>query len=305
MTALVVIAGPTASGKTALAIDVAQALGAEILSADSQQVYRHFELGMAKPSAAELARVPHHGVSIVEPTAEFSAAHFQRYADGVIAALRARGTPVVVVGGTGLYLRVLLRGVVDAPRANADLRAELTALAEREGDAALHARLAAVDPASALKLPVADRVRIIRALELFELTGVPASVQRAAHGFATPRYPARLVVLDPPRPLLYERINARTQAMFDGGLVDEVRGLVLRGFRDTAPMGAVGYAQALGVVDGALEPAAALADTAQKTRHYAKRQWTWFRKEPGATFLAPPYRVDDVLRAPVWPVSAA
>lgn len=301
MTPLVVIAGPTASGKTALAIDVARALGAEILSADSQQVYRHFDIGMAKPSAGELAAAPHHGVSFLEPTEAFSAAHFQRYADGVIADVTARGKPVVVVGGTGLYLRVLLRGVVDAPAANPALRAALTELADREGNSALHAKLAAVDPASAARLPAADRVRIIRALELFEATGSPASEQRAAHGFAAARYRARLVVLDPPRDELYQRIDRRTRALFEQGLVDEVRALVARGFADTAPMRAVGYAQALAVVRGGLSVEAAIADTAQKTRHYAKRQWTWFRKEPGATFLRPPARVDDVLAAAVWP----
>ncbi len=304
MTPLIVIAGPTASGKTALAIEVARAVGAEILSADSQQVYRHFELGMAKPSAAELGQAPHHGLSFVDPFEEFSAAHYQRFADGVIAEVSARGRPLVVVGGTGLYLRVLLRGVVAAPAANASLRAALTALADREGNEALHAKLAQVDAESAARLPAADRVRVIRALELFELTGVPASVQRAGHGFAQHRYDARFVVLDPPRAALYERINLRTQAMFAQGLVDEVRGLVARGFTDTAPMRAVGYAQALAVVQGRLTLDAAVADTAQKTRHYAKRQWTWFKKEPGALALTPPFTVADVLRAPVWPAGA-
>ncbi len=190
---LTVIAGPTASGKSALALGLAGRLGAELVSADSQQVYRRFDIGTAKPTADELARVPHHLVSCVEPGDEFSAARFQRLADEAIADIHARGKRVVVVGGTGLYLRVLLRGVVEAPGSDEALRAQWTALAEREGNAALHAQLAKVDPASAARLPVGDRVRVIRALEIHALTGIAASTHRERHAFAEARYPAHAV----------------------------------------------------------------------------------------------------------------
>lgn len=284
---LLVIAGPTASGKTRLAIELAERVGGEIVNADSQQVYRHFDIGTAKPSAQELARVPHHVLSCVDPLETFSAARYQQLADAAIADLVARGKRVVVVGGTGLYLRVLLHGVVPAPGRDEVLRAGLEQLA----DDALHERLRAVDPATAARLPTADRVRLIRALEIHALTGEAASLHRERHAFQAQRHPATLWVLDPPREAVYAAINARTKAMFDAGLVDETRALIARGYREAAPMRAVGYAQALEVVEGRMTLARAIDDVAQKTRHYAKRQWTWFRKEPGAVFVQPPYEL--------------
>ena len=281
MTKLLVIAGPTASGKTALAVELAQRTNAEIISADSQQVYRHFNIGMAKPSREELAAVPHHLVDVVEPTEDFSAKRFADLADAAIADLRARGKNVIVCGGTGLYLRVLLHGAVEAPSRDEALRAEL----EKLESEALHAKLKAVDPATAEKLPVPDRVRIIRALEIHALTGKPASQHREEHSFVPDRYEYDLLVLNPSRDDVYAAINARTQRMFDAGLIEETRGLVERGFRAAAPMRAVGYSQALQVIDGELSVAQAIADTAQTTRHFAKRQYTWFKKEKGARFV--------------------
>lgn len=292
---LTVIAGPTASGKTALALEAARRLGAEILSADSQQVYRHFDIGTAKPSREELAAVPHHLIDVVEPTEDFSAARFGKLADAAIADIEARGRRVIVVGGTGLYLRVLLHGVMPGPSRDEALRAELEAFADREGNEALHARLAAVDPATAARHPVQDRLRVIRALEIHALTGKPASEHREAHAFAADRYPYRLFVLNPDREAVYAAINARTRAMFGSGLVEETRALAERGYRDAAPMRAVGYLQALQVVDGAVSVEAAIADTAQATRHYAKRQFTWFKKEKGAVHVAPQAALEAVL----------
>lgn len=294
---LIVIAGPTASGKTRLAVDVARLVGGEIVNADSQQVYRHFDIGTAKPSAEELAAVPHHLVSCVDPTEDFSAARYQKLADEVIAALHARGKRAVVVGGTGLYLRVLLHGVVAAPGRDEALRAELEALGDREGNQALHARLAAVDPESAARLPVGDRVRLIRALEIHAATGQPASAHRAAHAFEADRYAYTLWVLDPEREALYAAINARTRGLFDAGLLEETKALVAHGYRDAAPMQAVGYAQALDCLEGRLTREEAIAKTAQATRHYAKRQWTWFKKEKGARFVKPPYDAAAIARA--------
>ncbi len=277
------IAGPTASGKTALAIAVARRLDAEIISADSQQVYRHFDIGTAKPSPEELAAVPHHLLSCVDPLdPDFSAARFGKLADAAIADITARGKRVVVVGGTGLYLRVLLHGVMPGPARDEALRAELEAYADREGNEALHARLLAVDPVTAAKHPVQDRLRVIRALEIHTLTGKPASEHREAHAFSADRHPYALWVLNPPRERLYEVINQRTKKMFASGLIEETRSLVDRGYRQAAPMRAVGYLQALQVVDGAMTEAEAITDVAQATRHYAKRQLTWFKKEKGA-----------------------
>ncbi len=290
---LTVIAGPTASGKTALAVELALRAGGEIVSADSQQVYRHFDIGTAKPSAGELAAVPHHLLSVVEPGETFSAAEYQRRADAVIADIASRGKRVFVVGGTGLYLRVLLHGVVEAPGADPELRASLEALAAAEGREAVHRRLAEVDPETAARLPANDLVRIIRALEIHARTGVTASEFRRAHAFAPDRYAFRLYVLEPPREALYRAINARTEAMFAGGLVEETRALLARGYAEAAPMRSVGYVQARAVVEGRMTLQEALQDTAQETRRYAKRQLTWFRREPGAVFVQPPY---DVLR---------
>ncbi|NVJ23633.1 tRNA (adenosine(37)-N6)-dimethylallyltransferase MiaA [Myxococcus sp. AM011] len=286
---LTVLAGPTASGKSALALELARRLGGEIVSADSQQVYRHFDVGTAKPSAEELTAVPHHLVSVVDPMETFSAAEYQRRADTAIADITGRGRPVVVVGGTGLYLRILLHGVVDAPGALPELRAELETLAAEQGREAVHQRLALVDPETAAKLPVQDLVRIVRALEIHAQTGVPASEFRKAHAFAPDRYPFRFYVLDPPREELYARINTRTEAMFAAGLVEETRAHLERGLGDAAPMRSVGYVQARAVVEGRMSVDQAIQDTAQETRRYAKRQLTWFRKEPGAVFIQPPY----------------
>ena len=286
---LTVIAGPTASGKTAIAIELARQHGGEIVSADSQQVYRHFDIGTAKPSAEELAAVPHHLISVVDPLESFSAAEYQRRADAAIEEISSRGRPVFVVGGTGMYLRILLHGLVEAPGADPELRAELEALAAAEGREAVHRKLAEVDPETATKLPPQDLVRTIRALEIHKQTGKTASEFRREHAFAPDRYPFRMYVLNPPREALYRTIDARTAAMFQRGLVEEVRELIARGFAEAAPMRSVGYVQAKAVVDGQLSMDEALQQTAQETRRYAKRQLTWFRKEPGALFVEPPY----------------
>ena len=286
--ALTVIAGPTGAGKSELAVELAERLGAEIVSADSQAVYRHFDLGTAKPDARQLARVPHHLVSVVEPTEPFSAARWASLADAAIAEIAARGRPVLVVGGTGLYLRALLHGLTDTPP-DPQVRRILEDEARRLGPEAMHRRLGEVDPGTAARLAPADVVRVVRALEIHATTGTPPSQLRAAHGFGTARYPARIHFLDPPREELEQRLAARTRWMFEQGLLGETRRLVDRGFRDTAPMRSVGYRQALAVLDGELTEDQAERETFLETRRYAKRQRTWFRREPGTRFVAPPY----------------
>jgi len=285
---LIVLAGPTGAGKTELAIGLAERLGAEIVSADSQAVYRHFDLGTAKPTPEQRTRVPHHLVSIVEPAEAFSAARWATLADGAIADITARGRRVVVAGGTGLYLRVLLHGLTDTPPDPAVRRA-LEQEAHRVGPEAMHRRLAEVDPDAAARLAAADVLRVVRALEIHATTGSPPSRLRAAHGFQQARYPARLFFLDPGREDLEARIAERTRRMFAQGLVAETERLAARGFRDTAPMRSVGYRQALAVVDGTMTAEQAEGETFLETRRYAKRQRTWFRREPGTRFVAPPY----------------
>jgi tRNA dimethylallyltransferase len=286
---LIVLGGPTASGKTALALGLAERLGAEIISADSQQVYRYFDIGTAKPNASQLAQVPHHLVSIAEPTDAFSAAEFQARADRAIADIHSRGKRVLVVGGTGLYLRALLHGLISTPGANPALRATLTAQAAAAGAGSLHQLLAQVDPSSAAEVRPTDLVRIIRALEIHRATGIPASVYRREHGFAPVRYPFALYVLSPSREELYRAIEKRAASMFAAGLLEEVESLVGRGFREAPPMQRMNYAQALAAIEGRISTEEAIASAAQQARRYAKRQFTWFRAEPGAIQLAPPY----------------
>lgn len=285
---LTVIAGPTAAGKSALAVELAQREGAEIISADSQAVYQHFDVGTAKPDADVLARVRHHLISVVDPLDQFTAARFQTLADAAILDISARGRRVLVVGGTGLYIRVLLHGLSTGPPEPA-LRARLEEEARHIGAEAMHARLAEVDPASGQRIAVADTLRVVRALEIYEVTGKPASAARQSHGFESTRHPYTLWFLDPPREALTQAISARTRSMFAGGLVEEVEALVRRGYREAPAMGSVGYRQALAVVEGRLSASEAQADTERQTRAFAKRQRTWFRREPGVRFVPPPY----------------
>ncbi len=285
---LIVISGPTGSGKTELAIALAERVGAEIVSADSQAVYRHFDLGTAKPTPEQLARVPHHLVSIVEPTEPFSVARWVSLADAAIADITARGRGVVVVGGTGLYVRALLHGLTDTPP-DLEVRRALEEEARRVGPEAMHRRLAEVDPDAAARLAVADVRRVVRALEIHATTGALPSKLRAAHAFESARHPARLFFLDPPGKDLEARIAERTRAMFARGLVAETERLVALGFRHAAPMRSVGYRQALAVVDAAMTAGEGERETFLETRRYAKRQRTWFRREPGTRFVAPPY----------------
>ncbi|HEY6909560.1 MAG TPA: tRNA (adenosine(37)-N6)-dimethylallyltransferase MiaA [Myxococcales bacterium] len=277
---LVVIAGPTASGKTALAVEMAERLGAEIVSADSQQCYRGLDAGTAKPGAEERRRAPHHLLDVADPEDQLDAARFVRLADAAIAEISARGKRVIVAGGTGLWIRALLRGLVDAPGASPDFRAALREQFESQGVPAVHRRLSAVDAEAAAKILPNDRVRIERALEVHALSGRPLSELQREHRFAAARYPALTFFLDPPREVLRERIEARTRRMFaEGGLRRETEWLIERGA--ARALGIIGYAEmaeALRTGDFALAEERARARTWQ----YARRQRTWFAKDAGA-----------------------
>ena len=272
---LVVIVGPTASGKTALAIELAEKLGAEIVSADSQQCYRGLDAGTAKPTAEERARVRHHLLDVADPEEQLDAAAYLKLADAAIADIVQRGKRVIVAGGTGLWIRALVRGLVAAPGASPELRAEL----RRRPVSDLHARLQEVDQAAAQRILPGDRVRIERALEVHALSGRPLRELQREHGFAEARYQSLTFFLDPPRELLHDRIARRTRVLFESGaLRRETEWLLQRGAGKALKI--IGYgemAEALQTGDFA----AAEAKVDARTRQYAKRQRTWFLKDAG------------------------
>jgi tRNA dimethylallyltransferase len=308
---LLVLAGPTASGKTTLAVALARRLGGEVVNADSQQVYRGLDVGTAKPTAAERAEVPHHLLDVVLPGERMDAARFAALADAAIVAVAARGRLPIVAGGTGLYLRALLHGVVEAPGRDPALRAALEAEAARLGRPALHARLRAVDPEMAARIRENDLVRIVRALEIAAGGRRPSELY-AAHAFLPDRYPATFLALDPPRAALHARIDARVEEMFAGGLLDEARALAARlapggssrlGSEGSLRLGTegslklpIGYGEALAVVRGELDRAEAIRRVQVAHRRYARRQVIWLRRERGVEWLAPPVDVEALAR---------
>jgi tRNA dimethylallyltransferase len=282
---LLVIVGPTASGKTALACELATRLDAEIVSADSQQCYRGLDAGTAKPTLQEQARAPHHLLDVADPEEQLDAARFVQLADAAIADIGARGKRAVVAGGTGLWIRALLRGLLDAPGASPEFRAALREEFEKLGVPALHARLQRVDPAAAAAILPNDRVRIERALEVHALSGKPLSELQREHGFADPRYDALIWFLDPPREVLRERIAARTRRMLaDGSLRRETEWLVARGANKALRI--IGYAECAEALRTG-DWTAAEERTNARTRQYAKRQRTWFAKDAGAPLQWP------------------
>jgi tRNA dimethylallyltransferase len=289
MTPAVLLMGPTASGKTGLAIELAEALGGEIVSVDSAQVYRGMDIGTAKPDAALRARVPHHLIDIRDPRETYSAAQFCADARRLVAEIRARGRVPLLAGGTMLYFRALQRGLSDLPPADPQFRARVLADARRLGWRALHDRLAAADPVTAARLHPNDSQRIQRALEIVEATGQPASRMRTGGGDTLPG-PVTKLALDPPeRALLHERIRARFLTMIEQGFVEEVARLRARGDLDPdlPSMRAVGYRQLWAHLDGACVLDVAIERGIAATRQLAKRQLTWLRAEPGVERLDP------------------
>ncbi len=292
---IAVVAGPTASGKTSLAVALARRVGGEIVNADSQQVYRGLDVGTAKPTAAERAAAPHHLLDVVEPGEPMDAARFAALADRAITDVVARGAVPIVVGGTGLYVRALLHGVVEAPGRDPALRARLEEEAARLGRPALHARLAALDPEAARRIRPNDLVRIVRALEIAAGGRLPSDLF-AAHGFQADRYDAVLLALDPPRPELHARIDARVREMFQGGLLDEARALAARFAAAPPPRLPIGYSEAIACVRGVLPVEEAIRRVQVAHRRYARRQLVWLRKERGVAWIRPPYDADGLAR---------
>lgn len=287
MKPLICIVGPTAAGKSDIALRLADAFGAELVSVDSALVYRGMDIGTAKPTAAERAAVRHWLIDTVEPTQPYSAAEFVADAEQAIADIEARGRVPLLVGGTMLYLRALLQGLSDLPAADPDLRAQLGHELSTRGAAALHAELAGIDPAAAARIHPNDPQRLLRALEVYRLTGTPISSLQQAWRQA-PRRPGILVALSPAdRSVLHQRIAQRFDTMLAGGFLDEVRALMQRpGMHPDLPsMRSVGYRQAWGHLAGDYDLTRCRELSIYATRQLAKRQLTWLRSTPGVSWV--------------------
>ncbi len=274
-----VILGVTASGKSSAAMAVAERSGGEILSVDSMQVYRRMDIGTAKPTPAERAEVPHHLLDVVEPSEEFSVARYLELADAAMADIHARGRPILAVGGTALYLKALTEGLFEGPPGDEALRSELRARAEAEGLEALHAKLRQVDPAAGERIHPNDIRRVVRALEVHQLTGRPISDQQQQFGQYRPGFDFTLVGITRGREAENARINARVRQMIDAGLVEETRALLA----EDPPPGeqarqALGYAQIIEHLEGRCSLDDAVEQIKIQTRRFAKHQRTWFRR---------------------------
>ena len=308
MSPLICLVGPTAAGKTATALALAERLQAEIVSVDSALVYRGMDIGSAKPSPAERARVRHWLIDIREPEQAYTAADFVRDAEAAIADIEARGKRPLVVGGTLLYVRALLQGLSELPQADPAIRQALEAELAELGSPALHRRLAEVDPVAAARIHPNDPQRILRALEVHAQTGVPISQLQGAWAQA-PRRPGLLLALAPPdRGVLHRRIEARVDAMLAAGLIEEVRTLAARpGMRDDLPsMRCVGYRQVLGFLRGEYDLPRCRELIVYATRQLAKRQLTWLRGEPATRWFDPDQPgLIDVLLAEIASATAA
>ncbi len=288
---LIVVAGPTASGKTALALALAERFNGEIVSCDSVAVYRGMEIGTAKPTLAERARVPHHMLDIAWPNEPCTAGDYSRLAREVIRGISLRGRLPIVAGGTGLYLRALLDGLFPAPPRSEALRQKLRQRAQLRGPGHLHRVLARLDPAAARLIHANDTPKIIRAIEVTLAVRWPITLQWEQPRDPLTGYRVLRLALNPPRAELYARINRRAAKMFDspqqgGGLVEETTQLVARYGEDCRALTSLGYAQAVALLRGAIPREQAISQVQQGHRNYAKRQLTWFRKDSDLHWLS-------------------
>ncbi len=283
---LVVILGPTASGKSSLAIRLARSFCGEIVNCDSVQVYRQLDIGSSKPTPQERGEIPHHLMDIVNPDEHFTAGEYLRRGREVLAEVRERRHLPIVVGGTGLYLRALLMGLFTGPRRSEELRDRMNQLAERKGTQHLHRILLRVDPVSATKISAQDKSKVIRALEVFFLTSKPISWHFGAGREPLRGFSLLKIGLNPPREMLYSAIDRRVEQMFAAGLVGEVRSILQQGYQaQLKALQSLGYSQVIRHLRGELSLDEALDLTQRETRRYAKRQLTWFRKEPDVLWL--------------------
>jgi tRNA dimethylallyltransferase len=295
---IVIILGATAVGKSAVALRLAEHVNGEIVNADSQQVYRHMDIGTGKPSKADRARVRHHIIDIVAPNEEFNAALFRRLATDSIGQIHARERKVIVCGGTGLYLRALTHGLFEGPGQDPNVRHALEQEIANDGLAVLYERLEKIDPTVGATIHRNDRQRIIRALEVYQLTGRPLSEWHKEHGFQEGPFDILKIGLLRERAELYELINHRSEQMIQDGLLDEVRCLVTLGFSlDLKPLRSVGYRQMGQVLRGIQSVEDALVEMKQETRHLAKRQLTWFRRDEEIHWYHPEKQQGEILQS--------
>ena len=285
---VVVICGPTGVGKTRFAIELAKRFSGRIIGADSMQIYRYMDIGTAKPTPDERAEVTHHLVDCVDPAEEFSAADFAARADDIARQLSDQGILPLVVGGTGLYIKALIYGLFEAPPFDAAVRERLRLEAGDLGAPALHERLARLDPEAAGRIHPNDAFRIVRALEVLEITGLPISAHQSQHGFQQPRYDALTIGLSLPREQLYARINQRVDMMLAAGLKDEVQTLLNKGFDpNLKSMQSLGYRHMIAYLNGTIAWEEAVRTLKRDHRHYAKRQMTWFSANDSLRWLEP------------------
>jgi tRNA dimethylallyltransferase len=284
---LVAVVGPTASGKSALGVWLAEQFGGEVLACDSTQLYRGFDIGTAKPGAAERRGIAHHLIDVLIPTDEATAGGYRQLALTVLEDLRSRGRLPILTVGTGLYLRALLEGLADVPQRSEELRIRLRASAEGHALGHLHRILAQLDPEAAEKIAAADEQKLIRAIEVCVLARRPVSEVHRTGRTPLAGWRALKIGLMPPREVLYERIHARTEAMLEHGWMEEVRGLMASGLPENAkPFDFIGYRELREVLRGEKKLDEARAAIQQATRRYSKRQLTWFRKDTGVRWFA-------------------
>jgi tRNA dimethylallyltransferase len=278
---LVAIVGPTASGKSSLGVWLARKFGGEVLACDSTQVYRGFDIGTSKPSAEERNGVPHHLLDLVDPAFTFTAGEYRLRAIAVLEDLRQRSRLPIFTVGTGLYLRALVEGLADAPARSQELRARLEARADAHSLQYLHRVLRRLDPEAAVRIGPRDRPKMIRAIEVCLLTGRPQTEIHQAGRARLEGYSPIKIGLQPPRAALYERVERRLHTMLERGWLEEVARLIHSGVPSSAkPLDFIGYSELRAHLEGTITLAAAKKAISQATRHYAKRQLTWFRKEP-------------------------
>ncbi|PIW00871.1 MAG: tRNA (adenosine(37)-N6)-dimethylallyltransferase MiaA [Deltaproteobacteria bacterium CG17_big_fil_post_rev_8_21_14_2_50_63_7] len=292
---LILLVGPTASGKTRLAVELAEALPGEVINADSMQVFRGLDVGTDKPSAADRARVRFHAVDIIDPGDSFDAARFAELGAETVQDIHSRGKIALAAGGTGLYQRALRFGLVEVPACSDEIRAVLRERRDLEGVEALYDELRRVDPETAARIHSNDWVRVERALEVYTLTGRKMSDAQEAHGFAEERFRSCLVGCARPRELLYQGIEQRLDEMWSGGLIAETEKLLSAGLsREVLPLKALGYRHAAAMLCNEMRSDEALEGAKRDTKRFAKRQLTWYRKEPGITWLRSPLSATEV-----------
>ena len=287
MNNIICIAGPTASGKTALAVELAKQVNGEVVSCDSMQIYRGMDIGTAKPTIEEMQSIPHHMLDVAEPAEDFSVSRYCELAGPIVDDIVARGKTAIIAGGTGLYMDALIRGNSFAPCPSTGMREKLEAQADSKGMEAMLTLLASVDPDSAARLHLADRKRILRALEVFYETGETITAHNLKTQSLPPKYEAIWFGLeDEDRQALYDRINNRVDKMLADGLIEEIKSLLAAGIPEKCTaMQAIGYKEFIAYLNGQCTLADAAESVRQASRHYAKRQLTWFRRNPQIHWL--------------------